>query len=391
MAGLFDYSDPEIALAAGLLSGRGNLGGIMGRSLMDAQRAYLATSEDKRRNKQADLQAQQMQMQLAQAEQERQQRRKMDEFRGRIPMPGVGPDGVGPPNASQADLLSHEAVRAGFGDPIAYINSLRKDNTPHISKPGDVARDAQGNIIWQNPDKDKEDKDVAFLKLLHGDNTPAFWAAMKQLETKRTTHQPGATMNNYGPPLPFVDPETKQTLYVQPPTRPGAPSQVVTDPRTGKPASKPADPASVKAPTEFEAKAGLYFKSMTTATGVLDQIEKSNAWRPSMAETVPGNPDIQNLVRSETRQKYVQAQRQWIDSINRVRSGANLPEIEYDRAVRTFFPTYGEGESVRQQKAAMRKQEEQAMQAAAGRALKEAPSAPASNVMRFDAQGNPIK
>jgi hypothetical protein len=60
---------------------------------------------------------------------------------------------------------------------------------------------------------------------------------------------------------------------------------------------------------------------------------------------------------------------QWIDSVNRVRSGAQLPEIEYSRAVRTFFPQIGEDDKVVKQKAAARKKEEQFIREAAGRAL----------------------
>jgi hypothetical protein len=137
--GMFDYSDPEIALAAGLLSGRGNLGGIMGRSLMDAQRAYLTTSEDKRRNQHAEQQAQQMRMMLEQQEALKQQRLKQEQFRASIPAPSAlgGVDWqsgqLGPTNerVSQVkpldptQLLQHGAMRAGFGDPMDYINSLK--------------------------------------------------------------------------------------------------------------------------------------------------------------------------------------------------------------------------------------------------------------------------
>jgi hypothetical protein len=285
--GMFDYSDPEIALAAGLLSGRGNLGGIMGRSLMDAQRAYLATSEDKRRNKASDLQAQQMQMMLAQAEQERQQRRKMDEFRSRLPVPGVGPDGMGPPHASQADLLSHEAVRSGFGNPLEYINSLRKDKSPIKLGAGESLLDPTNfQPLATNPKEGSEDKDVAFLKLLHGDNTPAFWAAMKQLETKRTTHQPAATQNNFGPPLPIALPGGG-TGYIQPPTAPGRPSQILKLPGTDTPAVKPTEvPASTK-------------KDIANNNVSLQKVDKALA----LLEKNPSSVGMQNYIPDELMQR----------------------------------------------------------------------------------------
>jgi hypothetical protein len=284
--GMFDYSDPEIALAAGLLSGRGNLGGIMGRSLMDAQRAYLATSEDKRRNKASDLQAQQMQAHLEQLEQQKKQQALLDQFRNNIPQPGVGPDGMGPSSAGPNELLMHQAMKAGALNPIDYIRAQQKDNTPHISKPGDVARDAKGNIIWQNADKDKEDKDVAFLKLLHGDNTPAFWAAMKQLETKRTTHQPAATQNNFGPPLPIALPGGR-TGYIQPPTAPGRPSQILNLPGTDTPAVKPTEvPASTK-------------KDIANNNVSLQKVDKALA----LLEKNPSSVGMQNYIPDELMQR----------------------------------------------------------------------------------------
>jgi hypothetical protein len=328
--GMFDYSDPEIALAAGLLSGRGNLGGIMGRSLMDAQRAYLATSEDKRRNKQAEMQEQQMRMALEQAEQERQQRRKMDEFRSRIPMPGVGPDGMGPPNASQADLLSHEAVRAGFGDPIAYINSLRKDKAPIKLGAGESLLDPNNfQPLATNPKEGSEDRDVSLLKLIHGDGTPQFFAALKQLETKRTTHQPASQQVNYGSnTVPVQNPDGTIGL-LQLGNRADAPPKVVVHPGTGKPAIQPKPVPSASTQKDI-AENNVALQKIDAAIKLLDKNPGSVGLQNYLGDTVMQRADPLGV---ETRAAIADIGSQKIHD----RSGAAVTAAEAPR-LKPFVP-----------------------------------------------------
>jgi hypothetical protein len=392
MAGMF-----EIALAAGLLSGRGNLGGIMGRSLMDAQRAYLATSEDKRRNKLSELQAQQAQMELDKHKAMERLAQLPSQFY--TPPTPAGVDATGgmdtDPRAAnnmipgRLDLqgLSQKMLSMPYGleSGLKLQDMLKKQGpTYHNIAAGGrlIATDPTSGRVtgeFTNPKEEDPSPVVKLMKERSKFPPGSFeYNALTDAIEKAKSHPPGATMNNYGPPLPFVDPETKQTLYVQPPTRPGAPSQVVTDPRTGKPASKPNETA-VKDPSEFQSKAKLYYQSMDSATQVLHRLEMSGRtdWKMTPQEAVISNEDAKTVLMSPARQKYVQAQRQWIDSINRVRSGANLPELEYHRAVRTFFPTIGEGKELIEQKRQQRAQEEAAMRDAAGRAMKDAPASTA--------------
>ncbi|MBK6786384.1 MAG: hypothetical protein IPG77_01660 [Betaproteobacteria bacterium] len=65
---------------------------------------------------------------------------------------------------------------------------------PLITKPGDIARDEDtGEELWKNPEAPKEDADAAFLALVYGKDTPEYFAAMKDLAKKKTTHAPAAT------------------------------------------------------------------------------------------------------------------------------------------------------------------------------------------------------
>jgi hypothetical protein len=229
-----------------------------------------------------------------------------------------------------------------------------------------IGNDDRVDPVFTDPEEAKKDEQIERLKLIYGDGTPALKAAMQRLGLKMTSH-PDPIQVSYGAPMAALNPATGKIELVRPDNKGGMNFTGIEPP--------PKDPRE-KDPTEFQSKAGLYFKSMTKATETLDEIERTNGWRPSLAETGAAAKNwetAQTLVQGTSRQKYTQAQKQWIDSINRVRSGANLPELEYHRAVRTFFPTYGEGEELRKQKANARRQEEEAMREAAGRALPQQP------------------
>jgi hypothetical protein len=222
--GMFDYSDPEIALAAGLLSGRGNLGGIMGRSLMDAQRAYLATSEDKRRNKQSDLQAQQMQMMLEQQEQARaQQKAIQDAARQSLMSPstvalqnGQGPTIANLANMPKGPQFDQEGfINRLFGvDPLLALQqkqALAKQG-PKFEKlsPGERGGFFEGgkwNEVAAIPEK-AEKPPSAVQEYEYAQQNPGF----NTWDTNR--RQAGAINVSYQQPISAVNPVTgKVELY----------------------------------------------------------------------------------------------------------------------------------------------------------------------------------
>jgi hypothetical protein len=224
MAGMFDYSDPEIALAAGLLSGRGNLGGIMGRSLMDAQRAYLATSEDKRRNKASDLQAQQMQMALEQAEQaKKQQQAIQDAARQSLMSPstvalqnGQGPTIANLANMPKGPQFDQEGfINRLFGvDPLLALQqkqALAKQG-PKFEKlsPGERGGYFEGgkwNEVAAIPEK-AERPPSAVQEYEYAQQNPGF----NTWDTNR--RQAGAINVSYQQPISAVNPQTgKVELY----------------------------------------------------------------------------------------------------------------------------------------------------------------------------------
>jgi hypothetical protein len=250
----------------------------------------------------------------------------------------------------------------------------------HVAQGSTLFDEESGLPVFSNS-KAEDDKESPVAKLIRerdkfpiGDPTRKIF---DQAIEKASTHQPAAQQNNYGSnTVPMLNPDGSINL-AQLGNRADAPPKLVINPITGKPAVQPPPSREAKDPTEFQEKAGLYYKSMAKATEVLSRFETSGRtdWMQTPQEAIIGNEDAKTVLMSTARQKYVQAQRQWIDSINRVRSGANLPELEYHRAVRTFFPTVGENSrDVIEQKQQARAQEETAMRQAAGRAMKDAPA-----------------
>jgi hypothetical protein len=106
-----------------------------------------------------------------------------------------------------------------------------------------------------------------------------------------------------------------------------------------------------------------------------------------MAATIPLIGKLgANVSRDAERQKYRQAQEDWVRSKLRKESGAVIADEEMDREIRVYFPQLGDKQAVIDQKKDARKVALSAMFKSAGRASAIPPGA----VLKFDANGNPI-
>jgi hypothetical protein len=310
--------------------------------------------------KRNEQQTQLLMMQLAQMK----EAQEMAKRRAEMARGAAGPQGF--------DAAAYQQRLLGAGDMEGATQAsgfIPKAPAPYTLKPGETRFGGNDQPIANVPGEEKLDA----LIIRGPDGSPMINPLA--LRAREQLAKAGASQVNVGLQSPYAGVDSQgNPIVVQPANKPGVAPQVLTGP-DGKPI-RPATDA--KPPTEFEAKAGLYFKSMTQASQTLDKLEKAGSAMVGVQEAiVPGDQSpLRNIVRSADRQSYVQAQRQWVDSINRVRSGANLPELEYERAVKTFFPEFGDGQRTIVQKATARKNEEKAMQDAAGRAL---PKGPATN------------
>lgn len=82
-----------------------------------------------------------------------------------------------------------------------------------------------------------------------------------------------------------------------------------------------------------------------------------------------GGEQVQNLLTSATRQRYEQAQRNWVTANLRKESGAVIGVDEMNQEIIKYFPRIGDSNAVIAQKARAREQAENAMRQNAGRAL----------------------
>jgi hypothetical protein len=102
---------------------------------------------------------------------------------------------------------------------------------------------------------------------------------------------------------------------------------------------------------------------------------KDTAARPGLAERVGGaiplaGKELANIARPEERQKYYQAQEDWVRAKLRKESGAVIADEEMDREIRTYFPQIGDTTAVIAQKARARQLATQGMIRNAGRSYK---------------------
>jgi hypothetical protein len=124
------------------------------------------------------------------------------------------------PAVDPLQTLSYGLMRATPGSGAAYLSTLQKPGPVKLGK-DDRLLDPSNYKTIVGPSDASEDKDVTFLKLVHGDGTPAYFAALKDLANKKTTHQPATQQINYGTPQPAINPKTGKIELVRPDSKGG--------------------------------------------------------------------------------------------------------------------------------------------------------------------------
>lgn len=257
-----DDNASQLALAAGLLGGRGSFNQILGSSLNQAAVAGQGAAARKRQADLDDLTKQKFKLALEEEQRKKSQYEALERFRQSIPSPDLLASqnalagGGGPTVANAQKLapvdpnakLTYGALQAGAMGPLDYLKLQQKDTTPiklgageKLLKPGTFQE------LANNPKDDTTDPFVRLLKQSGIDPlSEQGQKLLQQRALKEATHPEPISVSNYGTPLPVQLPGGG-TGYLQPPSRPGAPTQMLQIPGTGKPALKPTDiPASTK-------------------------------------------------------------------------------------------------------------------------------------------------
>lgn len=136
----------------------------------------------------------------------------------------------------------------------------------------------------------------------------------------------------------------------------------------------PGGPATAKAQSsDVERTSAGYAGRMGAAGQIMGELEQRGIGKPELDEAalsvlpVSGKM-LSNIAMSPDRQKYRQAQEDWVRAKLRKESGAVIADEEMDREIRVYFPQIGDSQQVQQQKAEARARAEAGMVQAAGRA-----------------------
>ena len=362
----------QLALAAGLLGGRGNLNSIIGQALMGGQAAFQDASMFQQRKAVGESQ-----MRRAQFEEE--QARKAAEQRERDAamlkaqfgqLPGPTPDGSAlMPKFDPMSMLGQGASLDTVSGAMGVHSAMNKAQAPVKLGSGDRLIDPSNyRTLAENP---KEADAPSAVREYEFARMQGYKGTFEQWDTSRRRAGASNTSVSYGAPMAGVD-DKGNPIFFQPDKGGGKPAIV--------PGVKPPAPKPDK-PTESQSKAQAYYDQMTAATRELEKSKVDMSSLGSQVDTMlAGTP--MNILASPGAQKTRQSQEQWAEAFLRFKTGAASTEAEVKRNVKTFFPQHGDSAAVVQQKRQMRAEAEKSLLQAAQ------PQQPKR--MKFDAQGNPV-
>lgn len=389
--GLFDevFASPDsqamFALGSGLLGVRR---GDEGKALMGAMGSYNQASQAQRQARHQDLLEQQARMQMQQQQQQLADQEAQRKFFG---------DPARLMNPAQPGVQGNEmdpgmpALPAAPKDPRQIAQALMQSGNPALVQQGYalltkqeapmkvgkddrlLAPDGKGGfrtLVDALPDEAKTTELTKLIternKLPPGHPIRAQYDAMI---VKLTTHAPGTNVT-VGLQAPYAGLDAQgNPIVLQPANRPGAPPQLLTDPRTGQPIQPPRPAIENKPMTDVQANANLYSSRMEKADKIINAQEGNYnrlglAGRQRAGDGFVGAAANSQL--SGGAQQADQAQRDFVNATLRRESGAAISASEFVSARQQYFPQPGDLPAVVKQKADNRKTAIEGIRAAAG-------------------------
>ena len=243
------------------------------------------------------------------------------------------------------------AMRAGLN--ASEIETLAPQSNKPLIVDGNVLDPVTFKPLWTAPQKPEKDPEaIRALKLIHGDGTPAYLAALADYGRKMTTHAPAASAVSYGSPVPIMLPDGS-IGYAQPGNKAGAAPQVMAG-ADGRPLVKPGE--AEKPLTEGQAKALAYASRMQAADQTLAELARSGT-RASIPGSMQNNSvgDVLTALAPADSQRLNQAKRDFVNATLRRESGAVISPGEFANADRQYFPQVGDSRVVIEQKARNRR------------------------------------
>lgn len=205
-------------------------------------------------------------------------------------------------------------------------------------------------------------------------NTPDYAIAYNRAFGPRmvSAYNPTTQQMEYqwaSPPIPQGVPQPRYTAGpAAPGGEAGAPAGAMPPPGGATPLISQR-PQEDKPLTEAQAKATGFAARMIQASRIVDPMDLTDAAKPGVLETALGSrlPETAaNMMRSTERQRYRQAQENWVRANLRMESGAVIGGDEMAKEIQNYFPQPGDTPEVIEQKRRSREAATLAMVTSAG-------------------------
>jgi len=255
-----------------------------------------------------------------------------------------------------------EMIRAG-GQPAAVLQAYQKSRQQAAAAAGGEIREVDNKLVRLMPDG-------TVTELYAPESSAEATADMREYNL---AEQQGFT----GSFLEFIQAQKGGGLRVI--TRPDGTTEIVQG-----------GPAGLDL-TEGQSKATGFFGRSKASNQIVSGLEQEGTQlRNVISKAVP----LGNYLRTPEGQQYDQAKRDFINAVLRQESGAVIGESEFANADLQYFPQPGDGPEVIAQKRRNREMAVRALEVSAGEGAAaiqgNGAEAPASSVIRYDAEGNRI-
>jgi hypothetical protein len=317
--GLLDTPKDEalLTLGLGLLNSKGSFGNALGQAGMQSMQVFNQAKDRERVAKMQALQEEMARMNLENARRQQEQQARMEQFRASLQSPqeqniGQAMAGGGGPTMANAQRLQpvdpnqslmFGAMKAGLVDPVQYIQSQQKDNTPLSVAAGTTLLDRKTmKPVFTNPKEDSAPS--AVREYLYAKEKDGYKGTFEQW---KALQKPAGVNINYGTGSTPMQLPDGSIVMVQLSGTPGAPPQIVRAP-DGAPMRPPPQNRDTKLPAELQR---MQIAGDTLST-LLDQYEGMLKQHNPRDPAVQANPtvraDMQSLKRNmELQFKELQA------------------------------------------------------------------------------------
>ena len=273
------------------------------------------------------------------------------------------------PNIPRNEVFAR--LKATGGDAAKFSEELAKLATDNrkVEEAGGLEGRAQNLILSATKDPkiaETPEYSVAFNRMYGPKMVTTFNPATQQMEYAWTS--PPIPQGVIPPKGLIQQPATAGTEVQQTGQAAGLPVAQAPAPGTTAPLIAQRPPEE-KPLTEDQARATGFAARMIQASKITDPLDFSAAAKPGLVETLVGpkiGPIATNIMRDEDRQRYRQAQENWVRANLRKESGAVIGVDEMAKEIENYFPQQGDTNAVIEQKRKNREAATQGMITAAG-------------------------